>query len=302
MPELPDLTIYKAAIAERCLGQRLDRVRVLTPFLLRSVTPPLDAFASRALRGIDLIGKRFAFEFDDEHFLVVHLMIAGRWFWRDRGAKPKPATLAVFEFPAGELHLTEVSKKKRAALHAVQGRESLRGFDRGGIDPLRASRPEFCAALRRENHTLKRALTDPTLFAGIGNAYSDEILHRARLSPVTLTSRLGDDAVATLHDATIAVLTEWIARLHAEFAGRFPDKVTAFRPEMTAHGKYGEPCRVCGAKIQRIVHAENEANYCPNCQTGGKLLADRALSRLLRGDWPKTAEELEERKRDARAS
>lgn len=301
MPELPDLTLYVEALDQRLRGKILRRVRLLTPFLLRSVDPPLEAFNERTVLGISRIGKRLIFDCGDEHYLVLHLMIAGRLFWRDVAAKPRPSTLAIVDFEHGELHLTEVSKKKRAALFAVLGRAALSAFDRGGLEPLTADLATFSAALRRENHTLKRALTDPEILSGIGNAYSDEILHRARLSPVLLTSRIDDSAIARLHAATQLVIEEWIVRLREQFGGGFPDKVTAFRPEMAAHGKFKEPCPVCGAKIQRIVHAENEANYCPTCQTGGKLLADRALSRLLRGDWPKTPEELDERKRDARA-
>jgi formamidopyrimidine-DNA glycosylase len=305
VPELPDLTLYLEALEARVLGQPLERVRLASISLLRSVEPPLREFEGKHLQTLRRLGKRLVFGFEDELFLVLHLMIAGRLRWKPRGAKP-PGRIghAAFDFPAGTLVLTEASPKKRASLHAVRGEAALAAHDPGGLEPLGASLAEFAAALRRENHTLKRALTDPHLFAGIGNAYSDEILHRARLSPVALTSRLDDEATARLFEATRTVLVEWTERLRAQAGGAFPEKVTAFRPEMAVHGRYRQPCPVCGAPVQRIVHAENETNYCPRCQTGGKLLADRALSRLLKEDWPRTLEEMEERRglsRDPRA-
>jgi formamidopyrimidine-DNA glycosylase len=297
MPELPDLTVYLDALAERVLGQPLEQVRLASVSLLRSVEPPLAAFEGKRVTGLRRLGKRLVFGFEDELFLVLHLMIAGRLRWKARGAKP-PGRIghAAFDFPAGTLLLTEASPKKRAALHAVRGEAALAAHDPGGIEPLACTLAEFASALRRENHTLKRALTDPRLFAGIGNAYSDEILHRARLSPVALTSRLEEDALARLFEATRVTLAEWTERLREQVGDAFPEKVTAFRPEMAVHGRYRQPCPVCGAPVQRIVHAENETNYCARCQTGGKLLADRALSRLLKEDWPRTLEELEERR------
>lgn len=298
MPELPDVAIYVERLAQRVVGTRLLRVRVKSPFLLRSVDPPLSEFEGAVVRDVLRLGKRIVFAFDGESFLVLHLMIAGRLRWRAPGAAiPATIGLAAFDFESGTLLFTEASKKKRASLHAVRGEHALAAHDRGGLEPLMCTPAEFAERLRLENHTLKRALTDPTLFSGIGNAYSDEILHRARLSPVTHTQKLDDDAVERLFQATRTTLTEWIERTRAELGDGFPEDVTAFRPQMAVHGKFGKPCPDCGAKVQRIVYAENESNYCPTCQTGGKLLADRALSRLLRGDWPKTAEELEERKK-----
>ncbi|MBL8768973.1 MAG: formamidopyrimidine-DNA glycosylase [Planctomycetes bacterium] len=298
MPELPDVAIYVERLARRVVGTRLLRVRVKSPFLLRSVDPPLSEFEGSVVRDVLRLGKRIVFAFDGESFLVLHLMIAGRLRWRAPGAAiPATIGLAAFDFESGTLLFTEASKKKRASLHAVRGEHALAAHDRGGLEPLVCTPAEFAERLRLENHTLKRALTDPTLFSGIGNAYSDEILHRARLSPVTHTQKLDDDAVERLFQATRTTLTEWIERTRAELGDGFPEDVTAFRPQMAVHGKFGKPCPDCGAKVQRIVYAENESNYCPTCQTGGKLLADRALSRLLRGDWPKTAEELEERKK-----
>lgn len=298
MPELPDVAIYVERLAQRVVGTRLLRVRVKSPFLLRSVDPPLSEFEGAVVRDVLRLGKRIVFAFDGESFLVLHLMIAGRLRWRAPGAAiPATIGLAAFDFESGTVWFTEASKKKRASLHAVRGEHALAAHDRGGLEPLMCTPAEFAERLRLENHTLKRALTDPTLFSGIGNAYSDEILHRARLSPVTHTRKLDDDAVERLFQATRTTLTEWIERTRAELGDGFPEDVTAFRPQMAVHGKFGKPCPDCGAKVQRIVYAENESNYCPTCQTGGKLLADRALSRLLRGDWPKTAEELEERKK-----
>ncbi len=299
MPELPDLTIYLEALRTRVQASSLVASRIVSPFLVRTVDPPIPSFHGDVVTGFSRIGKRLVFEFGKtDRYFVLHLMIAGRLQWRPRDAPlRKPLTLAAFDFERGSLHLTEASKKKRASLHAVAGRSALLLHDPGGLEPLTCSAAEFEARLRSENHTLKRALTDPSLFAAIGNAYSDEILHRARLSPVMLTQRLTNTEAGSLHAATVEVLEEWIARSRDEAGMEFPSKVTAFREGMAVHGRFGEPCPRCGTKVQRIVHAENESNYCPQCQTGGKLLADRALSRLLRGDWPKTLEELEERKR-----
>ena len=297
MPELPDLTVYLEALEPRIVGQPLEGVRLASISLLRSVEPPLAAFGGKRVVELRRLGKRLVFGFEDELFLVLHLMIAGRLRWRPRGAKP-PGKIghAAFDFPTGTLLLTEAGTKKRATLYAVRGEAALAAHDPGGIEPLACTLEEFGAALRSENHTLKRALTDPHLFAGIGNAYSDEILHRARLSPVTLTSRLSDDTIARLLEATRAALLEWTARLRQQTGAEFPEQVTAFRPEMAVHGRYREPCPVCGAPVQRIVHAANETNYCARCQTGGKLLADRALSQLLKKDWPRTLEEMEQRR------
>ena len=303
MPELPDVTVYVERIAERVVGRPLTRVRLASPFLLRTVEPPLSAVAGKTVRGVERLGKRIVLALDDELFCVVHLMVAGRVRWAPApGARiPGKVGLAAFDFPSGTLILTEASPKKRASLHVVRGRAALADFDRGGLEPLGATLADFRAALGRENHTLKRALTDPRLFSGIGNAYSDEILHRARLSPVALTRKLDAEAVARLHAATQATLTEWTDKLRAESAAKFPEHVTAFRPEFAVHGRYRQPCPVCGKPVQRIRYAENETNYCAVCQTGGKLLADRALSRLLHGDWPKSLEDMEERKQSARA-
>jgi formamidopyrimidine-DNA glycosylase len=298
MPELPDVTVYKESLERHLVGRVLEQVKVLTPFLLRSYEPPLTEFHGKEVRGIRRIGKRLVLAFDDELFLVLHLMIAGRLQWTPAAAtlaKKIPNTLVQFVFPGGTLTLTEAGTKHRASLHVVADEAGLAAHERGGLDVLAATPAEFGAALTRENHTLKRSLTDPRLFSGIGNAYSDEILHAARLSPVTLTSKLKPAEMARLHDATRRTLELWTQRLRDEAAEGFPSKVTAFRPEMAVHGKFGQPCPVCGTKVQRIRYAENEVNYCPRCQTGGKLLADRSLSRLLKGDWPKTIEELEER-------
>ena len=294
MPELPDLTVYLETIAAKTLGEPIEHARVASPFLVRTVDPPLRACEGKRVVVLRRVGKRIVFAFEEDLFLVVHLMIAGRFRWRDRAAPiPKKLGLAAFDFPAGTLLLTEASTKKRASLHVVRGEAALRALDPGGIEPLEATESAFAEALRRESHTLKRSLTDPHLFAGIGNAYSDEILHRARLSPTRLTRQLGDDEIKRLRDATLAVIEEWTDRLRRESGGEVPEKVTAFHQEMAVHGRYGKPCPVCGAKVQRIVHAENESNYCARCQTGGKLLADRALSRLLREDWPRSLDELE---------
>ncbi len=298
MPELPDITVYLDALAVRILHHRLDRVSVRGPFLLRSAHPPVSAAEGREVVELRRAGKRIAIGLEGDLWLVLHLMIAGRLHWKPAAPKPTDKrVLAAFTFDNGVLTLTEGGSRHRAALHVVEGVANVEALDAGGIDPLTAPLDAFAAVLRSENHTLKRALTDPRLFSGIGNAYSDEILHRARLSPVSLTQRLPDESVARLHTATGEVLTEWIERLRAEAGTKFPEKVTAFRDGMAAHGRYGLPCPRCGTRIQRIRHAENETNYCPACQTGGKLLADRALSRLLREDWPRTLEELEALKR-----
>ena len=294
MPELPDVEVYVEAIAARAVGQPLVAVRLASPFLLRSADPPLRSAEGRRVLAVRRLGKRIVLALEDDLFLALHLMIAGRLHWKERGARlPGRVGLAGFDFPEGTLVLTEAGTKRRAALHLVRGEAALAALDRGGLEPLGASREDFEAALRRGNHTLKRALTDPALFSGIGNAYSDEILHRARLSPVKLTSRLDADEVARLQAATQEILTEWTDRLRREAAGGFPEGVTAFRPEMAVHGRHRQPCPVCGTPVQRIVRAENEVNYCPRCQTGGQILSDRSLARLLKQDWPRTIEELE---------
>ena len=297
MPELPDIRVYLDCLEPRCVGRPLERIRVLGPSVLRSVEPPLAELEGRRVEGLRRLGKRIVFALEDEFFLVLHLMIAGRLSWRKRGTRPsRKVGLAVFDFPDGSLWLTEASTKKRASLFAVRGETELAGHDPGGLEVLEASPAAFRERLRSQNRTLKRALTDPSILSGIGNAYSDEILHRARLSPVTWTSRLSDAELDTLHGACVASLEEWTARLREQVGDAFPEKVTAFRPGMAVHGRFGAPCPDCGAPVQRIVYAENETNYCAPCQTGGKLLADRALSRLLRGDWPRSLEELEARK------
>src|SRR5438876_1502154 len=292
MPELPDVLLYIESLTPRILSQQLERVRLASPFVVRSVAPPLSRIHGRTVRALSRLGKQIIWEFDGDLFLVVHLMIAGRFQWKERYAKiPGKLGLAAFDFPTGTLLLTEAGSKKRASLHLVQGEAALAPFERGGLDVLRSELNEFREKLTYENHTLKRALTDPRLFSGIGNAYSDEILHRARLSPLKLTSRLSPEEIARLHGAAKATLTEWIEKLRSEAGSEFPAKVTAFRPGMAVHGRYGEPCRDCGSQVQRIVYAENECNYCPVCQTEGRLLADRALSRLLKQDWPRSLEE-----------
>jgi formamidopyrimidine-DNA glycosylase len=297
MPEIPDLAVYREAIEQRFVGHTLERVRVASPFLLRTHDPKIQAAESQVLRGTRRIGKRIVLCFDAELFLVIHLMIAGRLRAKKKGQLvPGKVGLCAFDFDHETLILTEASPKKRASLHVLRGEQALADLDPGGIEPLEATLDAFTAALRGENHTLKRSLTDPRLFAGIGNAYSDEILHAAKLSPVVLTSRLSDVQIRALYEATQAVLTRWIGVLREKAGGRFPDKVTAFHPEMAVHGKFGEACPVCAKKVQRIVRSENEVNYCPGCQTGGKLLADRSLSRLLHDDWPATPEALEELK------
>jgi len=298
MPELPDLELYVTHLKRRVEGARLERVRVAGWNLLRTTDPPLDAANGRVVVNVRRLGKRIVFALEGGLFLAIHLMISGRLFWKPPGVViPKRVGLAAFDFAAGTLLLTEASTKQRAALHLLPDDAALAALDAGGIEPLTMSAAAFAAALSKESHTLKRALTDPRLFAGIGNAYSDEILHRARLSPFSRSTQLDSDERARLHAAIVGVLTEWRDRLAAEQGERFPEKVTAFRPGMAVHGRYREPCPDCGAPVQRVVYAENEMNYCARCQTGGRLLADRALSRLLRDDWPRTLEELEERKR-----
>jgi formamidopyrimidine-DNA glycosylase len=293
MPELPDITVYIEALEARIVGQPLERIRIAKPFLLRSVDPPINSANDKKVVTIRRIGKRIAIELEDDLFLVIHLMIAGRLRWVPAGAKvPGKLGLAAFDFPNGTLILTEAGSKRRASLWLVRGEAALEQFERGGLEVLDATVAEFKERLTRENHTLKRSLTDPRLFSGIGNAYSDEILHRAKLSPVKHTRRLTDEEIKTLFDATRTVLVEWTQRLRDESAGDFPAKVTAFRDEMAVHGKFGQPCPVCGTPVQRIRYADNETNYCPRCQTDGKLLADRALSRLLKQDWPKSIDEL----------
>jgi formamidopyrimidine-DNA glycosylase len=303
VPELPDIVTYLDALGERIVGKTVDKARVASPFVVRSFDPPLRAIEGKTVRGLSRMGKRIVWQLDDELHLVIHLMIAGRLKYLERGAAvPRKVGLCAFDFPDATLLLTEASKKKRASIHVVRGTEALAALDPGGIEPLEIDVADFGEALRRENHTLKRTLTDPHVFSGIGNAYSDEILHRAQLSPVKWTSRLSDEEVARLHACTHAVLHEWIERFREQRAGGFPEKVTAFRPEMAVHGRYREPCPVCGSPVQRIVRGDSEINYCATCQTDGKLLADRALSKLLHGDWPKTLEELEERKAVQRAA
>lgn len=298
MPELPDITVYVEALRERTRGRTLIRALVRSPFLLRSADPPLGAAYGKTVREVRRLGKRIALGLTDDLWLVLHLMIAGRLHWNTAAPKAKGRNvLATFEFDSGWLWLTEAGTQHRASLHIVAGEAGLAAFSAGGVEPLEASPEDFAAALRSENHTLKRSLTDPHIFSGIGNAYSDEILHRAQLSPIAMTQKLGEPELARLYDATRTTLIEWTDRLRAESAGGFPEKVTAFRPEMAVHGRYGLPCPRCGAKVQRIRHANNETNYCARCQTGGRLLADRALSRLLHEDWPRTLDEMEARKR-----
>jgi formamidopyrimidine-DNA glycosylase len=301
MPELPDVVAYIEALRTRVSGTTLQTIRLLHPFVLRSVEPPVSDVVGRRVLGLRRLGKRIVLALDGERFVVLHLMIAGRLLWKAAGARaPGRIGLAALDFTTGTLILTEAGSKRRAGLYLVRGEASLADHNPGGLETLEADLDAFRAALIGERHTLKRALTDPRLFSGIGNAYGDEILHRARLSPVALTSQLGEPEIARLYEATRAVLQEWSERLSREAAERFPEGVTAFREGMAVHGRYGQPCPVCGAPVQRIVYAENETNYCASCQTGGRLLADRALSRLLRADWPRTLEELEER-RQARA-
>jgi formamidopyrimidine-DNA glycosylase len=293
VPELPDIALYLEALEPRVLGRTLAKLRLASPFLLRTVEPVPRDLEGKKIISLRRLGKRIVFGFEDDLFLVLHLMIAGRLKWLAKGAKvPGKVGLAAFDFDSGTLVLTEAGSKRRASLHILKGEEALRTHDPGGIEPLEMSLDDFRAALTRERHTLKRTLTDPHVFSGIGNAYSDEILHRARLSPVQLTTNLSEEEIARLYGAIREVLLEWIERLRRDTGDAFPEKVTAFRPEMAVHGRYNQPCPVCGTPVQRIVHAENETNYCARCQTGGKLLADRALSRLLKGDWPKSIDEL----------
>jgi len=295
MPEYPDVTVYLEALAPRVLGQPLEALRVRGPALVRTAEPPLREATGKRVTALRRQGKRLVFVLEDGLFLVLHLMIAGRLHWRPRGAPvPGRVGLAAFDFPDGTLVLTEASPKKRAQLWLLRGEDAVRALDRGGIDPMESTLAQFTAALRSENHTLKRALTDPRLFSGIGNAYSDEILHAARLSPVALSQRLDDEEVRRLHESTREVLRTWTERLRAQAGSGFPEKVTAFREGMAVHGRYRKPCPDCGSPVQRIVHADNETNYCPTCQTGGRLLADRSLSRLLKEDWPRSLEEMEE--------
>ncbi|HEX5054418.1 MAG TPA: DNA-formamidopyrimidine glycosylase family protein [Planctomycetota bacterium] len=298
MPELPDVTVYRERLEALLGGQVLEGVRLRSAFLLRSVQPPLEALHGQVLTAVERLGKRLVFVFEGELLLVLHLMIAGRlrWYARERKLGSK-VDLAAFDFAPGTLVLTEAGTRKRASLHVVRGRAALAAFDRGGLEVQGASPEAFAAVLRSENRTLKRALCDPTLFSGIGNAYSDEILHAARLSPVTLTSRVSDAEVERLRAAIVHVLQHWTERLRAEVGDGFPDKVTAFREGMAVHGRYGQPCPDCGAAVQRIRYADNECNYCAQCQCGGRLLADRGLSALLKKDWPRTLAELEERRR-----
>jgi formamidopyrimidine-DNA glycosylase len=301
VPELPDVEVYIAHLKRRVAGQVLESVRVASPFVLRSFDPPLRAADGKRVGDVHRIGKRIALGLEDDLWLVLHLMVAGRLRWRPRHAKiPAKVGLAAFDFPEGTLLLTEASTKKRASLYLVRGENALRAHDPGGLDPMQADAQAFATALRVENHTVKRALTDPRLLSGIGNAYSDEILWRAGMSPVRLTRAMTDDEIARLHAATQATLREWTDRLAAIAGDDFPEKVTAFHEGMAVHGRYRQPCPACGSPVQRIAYAENEANYCARCQTGGKLLADRSLSRLMHGDWPKTLDELERRKRDGR--
>ena len=294
MPELPDVTVYIEALEARVAGKALTGVRVVNPFVLRTVDPPIDRLVGERVIGVRRMGKRIVLEFSSDLFLVIHLMIAGRLRWRPPGGNvARPAPLARLEFDDGVLVFTEAGKKRRASMHLVEGEENLVQFDRGGLEVLDASFDDFADRLTSENHTLKRSLTDPTLFSGIGNAYSDEILHRARLSPLLLTSRLTEEQIAQLHAAVREVLVEWTDRLREESAGEFPEKVTAFREGMAVHGRFRKPCPVCGAPVQRIRYADNETNYCARCQTGGRLLADRAMSRLLKQDWPRSIDEVE---------
>lgn len=296
MPELPDVLLYLERLTSRVVGQPVERVTVAKPFVLRTVDPPLTAIEGRTVEGVRRIGKRVVLEFDDDLFLVIHLMIAGRLRWRARDQRPAiPARLilASFLFPTGTLHFTEAGSTRRASLHAVRGADGLAAFDRGGLEILEANLSAFAARLAVENHTLKRSLTDPRLFSGIGNAYSDEILHRARLSPLAHSAKLAPDEVERLYRATLEVLEDWTARLRAEVGDGFPETVTAFREGMAVHGRFGQPCPVCGTPVRRIRYASNETNYCARCQTGGRLLADRALSRLLKYDWPRSIDDVE---------
>jgi formamidopyrimidine-DNA glycosylase len=293
VPELPDITVYIDALGQRIIGQELEEVHLASPFLLRTVEPPIGAVEGLRVRELRRVGKRIAIGLEHDLWLVIHLMIAGRLHWKEPGAKRSPRGLATLVFTNGTLILTEAGSQRRASLHVIAGESGLSALDAGGLEVMEADRERFAAVLKSSNHTLKRALTDPRMFSGIGNAYSDEILFAARMSPRALTQKLTDDEIGRLFEAVRTTMTEWIERLLKQTGKGFPEKVTAFHPEMAVHGRYGQPCRVCGSKIQRIRYASNEANYCARCQTGGKLLADRALSRLMHDDWPKTLEELE---------
>ena len=293
MPELPDIEVYLESLRERIAGHTLKRVHLKNPFLLRTAVPPIDEAVGRRVTDLRRIGKRVVIGLDGGLFLIIHLMIAGRLHWREAGASREPPnTLAVFEFDAGNLYVTEAGTKRRASLHVVAGEDALDALDPGGLDVMQIDAAAFARVLRARNHTLKRALTDPHIFSGIGNAYSDEILHAAKLSPLAMTSKLSDADASTLFTAIRTTLTAWIERLRKQAAGKFPGKVTAFHEAMAVHGRYGKPCPVCGAPVQRIVYADNETNYCARCQTGGRILADRALSRLLHDDWPRNIDEL----------
>jgi formamidopyrimidine-DNA glycosylase len=297
MPELPDVTVYIEALSERVLNQPIQRIRIGSPFIVRSFDPRISAAEGKTVLALRRVGKRIVFDLEDDLFLIVHLMIAGRFHWKPKGAKiARKYGQAAFDFANGTLLLTEAGTKKRASIYLVRGEAALREHDPGGLEVRDANISSFREALTRENHTLKRTLTDPHIFSGIGNAYSDEILHRAMLSPIRMTQRMTDSEIEKLYRAVRESLAEWVERLRKERGSGFPEKVTAFRPDMAVHGKYGKPCPVCGSPVQRIVHAENETNYCARCQTGGKLLADRSLSRLLKEDWPRSLEELEEMK------
>jgi formamidopyrimidine-DNA glycosylase len=301
MPELPDVTVYIEALAARVLNEPLERLRLGNPFLVRTITPGPEDLAGRRVTALRRLGKRIVFAFEDDLFLVLHLMIAGRLRWRDKGAAiPGKVGLAAFDFPQGTAILTEQGSKRQASIHIVKGHEAVDALAPRGLEVLTADLPAFAQRLKHENHTLKRALTDPRIFSGIGNAYSDEILHAAKLSPMKTTAMVTDEEVERLFHATKDTLELWIARLREECGTAFPEKVTAFRAEMSVHGRYGQPCPVCGSPVQRIVYAHNEANYCATCQTEGRLLSDRALSRLLKDDWPRTLEELESRKAELR--
>jgi formamidopyrimidine-DNA glycosylase len=298
MPELPDVTVYIEALSERVLNQPIQKIRIGSPFVVRSFDPPISAAESKKVLSLRRLGKRIVFQLEDDLFLIVHLMIAGRFHWKPKGAKiARKYGQAAFDFPNGTLLLTEAGTKKRASIHLVRGEAALREHDPGGVEVLDATLDQFREALTRENHTVKRSLTDPHLFSGIGNAYSDEILHRGKLSPIRLTQQMSDTEIERLYRAVRESMVEWVERLRKERGTGFPEKVTAFRPDMAVHGKYRKPCPVCGSPVQRIVHAENETNYCATCQTGGKLLADRSLSRLLKDDWPRSLEEMEEMKK-----
>ncbi len=296
VPELPDIIAYIEALDTKVVGQPIEGIRISSPFVLRSVDPPVNEAIGKQVRDLRRLGKRIVFDLEDDLFIVIHLIIAGRFHWKNSSPKPNKQTLALFNFPSGTLALTEAGSKRRASMHVVRGEAALSAHNPGGLEVLESDLGSFRAALTRENHTLKRALTDPHLFSGIGNAYSDEILHAAGLSPLKLTNRMDDSEIERLYEAAQNTLRSWLEKLRAEARQSFPEKVTAFRPEMAVHGRYRRPCPKCATPVQRIAYAENEANYCPTCQTGGRLLADRSLSRLLKEDWPRTIEELERRR------